>query len=250
MGFTSGGLLGHDIAKSRSISTICYLKHVSSIFANILKDIGPILAQKTNLIRRFSHSLDIKFLPSISHASTVSMTMLGPFSSSTIRIFLRRLILIGLVVVTHIPLGLPTISAQDGAQTLKKFELFTQCETINLVVEGLNEDASKIGLTVRRITIAAESRLRSARLFSEERMRQYLYVNVNRVGNAHSIDLEFNKKVFDPRSKHSAYATTWSIGGTGTHGQSSSFVISHVSEYIDTFIVEYFKANEPSCSDQ
>lgn len=136
------------------------------------------------------------------------------------------------------------------AQSQDRFELFTGCEPMRLVVERLGEDARNIGLSVERITNSVESRLRSAKLFSSERQRQYLYININVVGRAFSISVEFKKRVFDPRSGLSTYATTWEHGGTGTHGQDASFMISGLSERIDAFIVEYLRVNEQECSEK
>ena len=135
------------------------------------------------------------------------------------------------------------------AQSTGRFELFTGCETMDLVVDS-SEDARSIGLSVERVTNSVESRLRSAKLFSSssKNQRQSLYVNINVVGIAVNISVEFHKRVFDPRSGLSNYGTTWERGSTGTHGQDASFIISGLSELIDAFIVEYLRVNEQECS--
>ena len=137
------------------------------------------------------------------------------------------------------------------AQPQGRFELFTGCETMGLVVEGLPEDARSISLSVERITNSVESRLRSAKLFSSSKnQRQYLYVNINVIANAYDISVGFNKRVFDPRSGLSSMAITWYRGSTGTHDQDASFIISNLSEHIDAFIVEYLRVNEQECSEK
>ena len=53
---------------------------------------------------------------------------------------------------------------QDSETTLNRFQLFNNCEPMRLVVEDLSDDAKEIGLTTERLVVAAESRLRGARL--------------------------------------------------------------------------------------
>ena len=156
----------------------------------------------------------------------------------------RRSILVSMTTLTFLTITVPESEAQD----IDKFKLFTYCETMELVIENLGEGAAKIGLTRDRITNAVESRLRSARLYSKENRDQYLYINVHVVGNAFSIGVQFKKKVFDKRSGRSGYATTWEREGAGTHGQDPTYIVSIIPEYIDSFIVEYLRANEQSCS--
>ena len=137
------------------------------------------------------------------------------------------------------------------AQSTGRFELFTGCETMDLVVNDLsrNQDARSIGLSVERVTNSVESRLRSAKLFTSSKdQRQYLYININVEGMAVNISVAFKKRVFDPRSGLSSYATTWHRGSAGTHGQDASFIISGLSEHIDAFILEYLRVNGQECS--
>ena len=42
-------------------------------------------------------------------------------------------------------------------------------------------------------------------------------------------------------------SVTWSSGSFGTHGGSASYVISVLSEHMDTFIDEYLRVNEDAC---
>lgn len=73
---------------------------------------------------------------------------------------------------------------------------------MDLLVEGLGDDATEIGLTVERIQNVAESRLRSARIYSEDGVvddllapnvsGHYLYINiaVGRFAYHVTVDLE------------------------------------------------------------
>ena len=46
------------------------------------------------------------------------------------------------------------------------FQLWSDCDPVFLLVEDLNDSAEKAGLTRQRIQTVAESRLRSARIYS------------------------------------------------------------------------------------
>ena len=127
-----------------------------------------------------------------------------------------------------------------------RFQLFADCGPMQLTVEKLSEDAKKIGLTEESIQAAAESRLRSARLYSTE-ADQYLYINVNVVDVAFSARLEFNKVVSDPLSGERLYATTWNSSSTGAHAGDSGYILSSVSRHLDRFLVEFLRVNEEAC---
>ena len=42
-------------------------------------------------------------------------------------------------------------------------------------------------------------------------------------------------------------ATTWVRGSAGTHGGDAGYIRSGVSEYMDTFLLEYLRVNEEAC---
>ena len=155
----------------------------------------------------------------------------------------------------------------------ERFELFSDCHPINLIIEELTDDAKKIGLTKERVQNVAESRLRSARLYKEEDILHkedgiayveavleeakalvegaylnevYLYVTVHVVGHGVSISLEFKKRV-DDQHEHSGLAITWDARSAGTHGGDPGFIISGLSESMDKFLVEYLRVNESAC---
>lgn len=128
----------------------------------------------------------------------------------------------------------------------KRFKLFADCRPMRLVVENLPDGASKIGLTKEAIQAAAESRLRSARLY-DSRASRFLYVNVNVVGRAFSITLEFHKRVRDILSGDTGRAATWDVRATGTHGGDANYIVSHVSRLMDRFLVEFLRVNEKAC---
>ena len=133
-------------------------------------------------------------------------------------------------------------------QEMQRFELFTNCKPVVLIVEDLPKDAQKIQLTTHDIRIAVESRLRAARIYGFENMGPMLGVRVNIVGQAFDIVTALNKYVYDGISQSYGYATTWSSGMTGTHGRSGGeYVLSSVSRIMDEFLTQYLRANEKAC---
>ena len=126
------------------------------------------------------------------------------------------------------------------------FDLFNMCEPMNLIVEQMPADAMEIGLTKERVRTVAESRLRAARLYDAE-ARPYLYVNVGVVGLAFSHQVEFKKRMLEPKLDAFGMSTTWQYSGTGTHGNDASFIVQHISEHLDRFVLEYLRVNENAC---
>lgn len=143
--------------------------------------------------------------------------------------------------------------AQDTDERMDTFALFTRCSEVDLVVEQLPEDARDLGLTKETLERAARSRLRSARVYSDapKSLVPYLYINVNVVSPAHSVQVEFHKRLFDPTSGHFGFPATWDQGLTGTHGRGgdagASFVVQGLSMIMDEFIDEYMRVNADAC---
>ena len=91
--------------------------------------------------------------------------------------------LLALVGVTATATG-----QEDDATGGQRFQLLNNCAPMRLIVETLDEDAAAIGLTTESLQLAAESRLRSARLFTvNSGAPTFLYVTVNALSPAHSL---------------------------------------------------------------
>ena len=121
--------------------------------------------------------------------------------------------LVGGPIVALLVLTAPTSVGAEGVSSSDRFKLWNACEPISLVVEHLNDNAVKIGLTREAITTAVRSRLRAARLYSSE-SKTYLYVHVNTLSGtrlaSYSVNLEFKKRLLDPKlNGQEGYATTW-----------------------------------------
>ena len=136
----------------------------------------------------------------------------------------------------------------DIERKIELFELYTFCSPLYLVVFELPEEGAKAtGLTREAIENRVESRLRSARIYSEEPYDSRLYVLVNIVGAAFSIEIGLLKGLNDPKSDHFHGAITWRSGSTGTYGTDGNYILSSVSKHLDKFIAEYLRVNEKDC---
>ena len=145
-------------------------------------------------------------------------------------------------------LAMATAPVQEVTD-IDRFQLFNNCDPMALVVESLHDDAADIGLTEERLQFAAESRLRGARLYTSDRSRPYLYVNVNVAGKAFSTSLKYVKKMRNLATGNTGVASAWSRGITGTHGEAAEFIISGLSGLLDRFLTEYLRVNESACTE-
>ena len=114
------------------------------------------------------------------------------------------------------------------------------------IVVGLGENVAKIGLTEKAVEAATRSRLRTARLYDDDRTTPWLGVFAEVAGTGFTIEIDYFKRVHDLYG-NPGYATSWSFGGAGTHGNSSVFVLGGISQYVDQFIDEYLRVNADAC---
>ncbi|MDE0158604.1 MAG: hypothetical protein OXN24_00825 [Candidatus Dadabacteria bacterium] len=130
----------------------------------------------------------------------------------------------------------------------EQFQLFNECRPMNLFITL--KDSDDTGLTKERIQIAAESRLRSARLYTATLnfTNGVLWISVHGVEQAFQINASYMKVLFDPVSEQSFPAVTWSESATGIHARDAAFILQGVSELLDKFILEYLRVNEAACS--
>ena len=141
----------------------------------------------------------------------------------------------------------PATAEETAEERYARFQLFTNCEPIDLVVEELSSDAINVGLTRESIQAAVESRLRAARLYDPSAY-PYLYVNVHVVGLAFSSSVELRKPVFDAYSLEEISASTWKNSVTGTHGKDSNYITSSLSQNLDYFLLQFLRVNEEACA--
>ena len=159
-------------------------------------------------------------------------------------------LLIALAVVAGIQPGLALAQDDGRVAPLDRFKLYNACRPIVLVVEDVSYDAFAIGLTKDRVKLATESRLRAARLYTEDSAKAtyaWLYVTANVYRAAFSLTVEYRKRLFDPVSGETWFATTWNKSITGSHGDNPGFIVQDLSEKVDKFLVEYLRVNEKDC---
>ena len=146
----------------------------------------------------------------------------------------------------------PTSSASDE---LDRFQLWNDCAPVSLLVEGLQDTGKSIDLSKRRIETAVRSRLRAARIYSDEWHtnpikslgKPYVYVNVNIAGPAFGLQISLWKSVTDQLSGQKGAAMTWTSGATGTHRRNAGYILSAIGEHTDIFIDEYLRVNADAC---
>ena len=132
-------------------------------------------------------------------------------------------------------------------QEIQQFELLTNCQPVYLLVENLGEDAKEIRLTKSLIVASAESRLRSAHIYTAKPNESYLYINVNVSGTAFNITITFKKTLHDHVSSFDGFGVTWNRIVTGTHGGNGMNVLPLIGMLMDEFLVEYLRVNEKAC---
>ena len=157
----------------------------------------------------------------------------------------------------RLTLALLILSTAIGQNTeldrsYQRFELYNACDPMEIVIEKLSDDARAIGITNESLQVAAESRLRAARLYTDDAAKasgSYLYLLVGVSGRAFLAEIGYAKPVADHFGQH-AGVLTWRSGPViGTHGRDSGFIMSSVYRELDRFLVEYLRVNEEACNE-
>ena len=155
----------------------------------------------------------------------------------------RRLVFVAVLACT-LP---PPAASQDVPEGYARFQFLNECKPMGLVVNPLPPDGAALSLTQERIRTLAESRLRAARLFSDDLLPAYLEVNVRVLGLAFAVEIRFSKVLYDPVSNEYWPSETWRNSAFGTHGRDGDYIMQFLSEKMDQFLVEYLRVNEDAC---
>ena len=166
------------------------------------------------------------------------------FGVAAVPLTARQKVLVGIGTLTALALASFLAAAPALAQNVNQFELFVDCKPVDLVVEDMDAEEEDV-VTGEAIRNAAEARLRSARMYDPQAVNT-LYINFTVVGPAYSLRVAFYKWVVDEYG-NGGRGVTWRVGFTGTHGEDGNYILSHVSQLMDEFIVEYFRANDFAC---
>ena len=136
---------------------------------------------------------------------------------------------------------------------MDRFNLFNDCQPINLVVKDVDSETSTTGLTNERILTMIESRLRAARIYGSKKS-SYLHVDVGASTQSVSgvfiyrVYISFRKLLYDPITDLRSTAITWISVRFGTHdgevGLIDVSVMQSLSERIDRFVLEYLREND------
>lgn len=135
----------------------------------------------------------------------------------------------------------------DEVSGIDRFDLWNECEPLDLVVEQLHEAAGEIGLHVELIETLIRSRLRSARIYDTDAINGYVYVRASVTRQVFALELELNKYVSDFASGETGYTATWTTGSFGSHGQDADYILQNLSRHTDKFIDEYLRVNAEAC---
>ncbi len=149
------------------------------------------------------------------------------------------------------------VQTAEASSKMQRFQLYTRCLGVHLVVEELPDNAERINLTREQIIKVAMDKLQKAQLYvprkfvvgAPDEIHPILYVNVNLSRTAFSIGIELRKVVLDNYSKREEYAVTWRIGTVGVHGFRNQFILRMVDKYTGVFIEEWTRVNRPKCAE-
>ena len=142
-------------------------------------------------------------------------------------------------------------SAAENVTELDRFELWNDCRPLSVDVH-LQDKESNLGLTEEAIEVAVRSRLRGARIYSQDTNKtnwSLLYIHLHVVSRAYSLTFQYQKVVRDEATKMLFQTTTWISGETGTHGGLSDATLAGVAQRTDKFIDEYLRVNADACGE-
>ena len=135
------------------------------------------------------------------------------------------------------------------ALEMDQIRLWNECEPLPLIVLVDPEQGAGMMLTKERIETIVRSRMRSARIYSEEYAGSLLSVDIQFSGQAAHVDFRFRERFEKEFFNYTTptMATTWQRSMLGTHGNDEGPVLAAVSELTDIFIDEYLNANADAC---
>ncbi len=152
-----------------------------------------------------------------------------------------------IMIATVLALAATSVSAEE-VRDYDRFRLWNGCKPVTLLVQ-VHE---AIPATKDSIEVAVRSRLRAARLYTEnidEAAWSTLSVAVDGVDQAtyaFSIRFIYQKLMRDRTTGIEDLATAWGAGAIGT-AQTQTFIMAAISQFTDQFIDEYLRVNADAC---
>ena len=118
---------------------------------------------------------------------------------------------------------------------------------LKVLVEGLPEDAKKIGLTESAIQTKTELRLRMAGIMPVEKASKWLYISIAVIGNAYGVSIDFMRPIYYIHNNKDLkkHVTSWDTNHLGTHRGDTSYILGTLDIALDIFLNEYLKTNMP-----
>ena len=160
-----------------------------------------------------------------------------------------RTIVIAIAAAALAPGATPTLAQNLTAEEEgDRFQLFTKCRPVFPTVAIERSSPYIEDLADSDLEEVIYSGLRSAGLLSEDEDTPFLYVAIGILHWAYVVRIELLKLVNDPRTDIHGAATTWRTYRYGIHSGDPAFVISSLNTALQTFLDEYLRVNEGSCS--
>ncbi len=126
-----------------------------------------------------------------------------------------------------------------------RFQLFNDCQPMDLIVEDLSSDERALGLTKVGIESRVVSHLRSARLYDPS-SDAFVYILISALNQAYVVIVELNKVVDDVATTLRYFAATWDRKTIGT-GARADTILGVVDEHLNDFIGQYLRVNREVC---
>ena len=149
------------------------------------------------------------------------------------------------LVLAVVTLGAVPLEGQ--VTDLDRFQLFTACAPVAVVVDVQDDGGVLAELTESSVRPVVSSRLRSTRIYAEDMVVPLLSVEVLVVASAFHIESRLLKSVYDPVSGQTNGAFLWRWSVTGLHGGKPDNVRARVADLMDIFLDEYLRVNTEAC---
>ena len=150
-------------------------------------------------------------------------------------------------VLALVLLSSPPLWAQhSGRETLRGLS------QVHVLIENLDDDELKAGLTKDQLKVDTERRLRKAHIKVVDDDKSYLQVRVTAIADAETerwsfaVAVTMNQPAQLTRTRRSFTAETWGTGGLWT-ADNSQFLLAvrqAVGDSVDKFINDYLAANQ------
>lgn len=153
----------------------------------------------------------------------------------------------------------PEAEEPDPVSHQDRVALHNDCGPIGIRVGTLGTSALTIGLSNALLRDLMRNRLTAARLYggdaSTDAIFPNLYLDVTVIDTAYSVRL-LMRRILCPSTRNKPEhglavcvpMTSWEEGMLGLHGGDANYIQLSVSERLDSFLAEYLRVNEDSCS--